>query len=609
MLKPLIPKLFADAIPAPPIRSVVEWAERYVKLPGSARSESYDASITPWTREPVEWSDDGITRILDFCKPVQAGGSAAGEVALCRWLATSASGDVQYNWEDDDKAGDRWNKRIERILKACAPLMERAPTERHKWTKGLVMFPHCNLTVQGAFTSSNLDSDSIRLQINEELHNWQPGHLQKAFNRTTAFWNSVIFNISNASTKGDQFHQSWDTGTRQLWEVPCPGCGQFHVMRTRWEDSKPELGGLRYDSEKARNEHGGYNYARLMSTIRYQFPCGHTIPDDVVIRRALSLGGRYSAPTNPDAPLSHRSMTLDAVAVDYIPWITLIEEKHKALRAMKYGDPEPFRRYVTERECRFWDPEERPVVGKVVVNDALKKDRDGLRANPAFFARIFALDYQQGSLIKGEFQHWWLVIRDFLSTGDSLLVFEGKVETDNNVIEILDRHGCVRRHGAADSGHDAEHVYRFCLRHGINAIKGGQQPFYSHGTDRSGNQIKRIWSDERKDFLHHRLNAPPSQPDRADEPRFWLYSKHGIRERLHWLRTGGALKWEVPGDVSEDYKKHMEAEELVTKTLPSTGERVTDWVQRAERNDLFVCECYCALQAEMAGIIGMEAGK
>jgi len=599
-----VARLFAEAIPKSPLKSVVSFAEEFVRLPGSARSEKFDISITPWNREPIECSDDRVTRIIDYCKPVQAGGSAAGEVALCRWLSTASSGDIQYNWEDDEKAAERWSKRIERILKACPTVMARKPPEKNKWTKCLVMFPHCNLIVQGAFTSSNLDSDAIRFQLNEELHNWKPGHLQKAFNRTTAFWNSVIFNISNASNQGDQFHQSWLAGTQEHWEVRCPGCGKMHAMRTRWEDEHPELGGLRYDSKAAKTPDGRYDYNKLAPTVRFQMPCGFTFRDDLHERRALSMTGKYSEPRNPGAPRSHRSFTLEAVSVDYIPFIKLIEEKHQALHALKYGDPEPWMRYLKERECKFWDPKERPIVGKVTLNTSLKKDREGLLKHPDFYARFFALDYQQGSLGKGEFNHWWLLIRDTLNIGDSLLVFEGKVETDDNVIEILDRHQCIRRHGVADSGHDAEHVYRFCLKYGINAIKGGGEAFYSHGKDKAGNPIKRIWSDESKDFLHVRLNAPPSQERDADEPRFCLYSKHGIRERLAWLRSSPTVKWEVPGDVSPDYRKHMEAEDREEKIIPSTGERTTVWVQHADRNDLFVDECYIALQMEQAGIIG-----
>jgi hypothetical protein len=613
----------AEVIPEDPIGSPVEWGRKHVRLIGSAKAEAYNPEITPWTKQPIEWCDDGITRIVTYVKPIQAGGSGAGEIILCRWVSTKHSGDIQYNWEDDIKADERWEKRIEKILRACEPVMKRWPKEREKAKKGLVIFPHCNLTVQGVFTDSNLDSDSIRFQINEEIHNWEPGRLKKAYGRTTAFWDSVIFNISNASEKGDQLHLALINGTHQHWEVKCPGCGFYHVMRTRWDDKRPDLGGLRYDSDGCKRPDGTYNYNKMESTIRFQMPCGYPVRDteDMAERRQLADSGRYGEPTNDGAHISHRSATLEAVSVYYIPFIKLIQEKHEALRAMYSGDPEPWKRYLQERECQFWDPEERPLAGKVVINTAIKKDREGLRKNPLFYSRLFALDRQQGTLAKGELPHWWLVIRDVLTNGDSLLVFEGKVETDENVIEILDRHECLRFSGVADSGDDTTHVYQFCLKYGIHAIKGGKEAFYAH-PDKS----KKIYSVERP--LHAMLNAPSKYeytwqevPEYSsdgtaipvaklapvkEEPMFWLYSKAGIRDRLSWLRAGGFVKWEVPGDVSNDYKKHMEAEEL-EKQVDATGHITMVWRQYSERNDLFVCECYIAKLMEIAGLIGIGA--
>lgn len=586
----------------------IQFAEAFVRLPGSAMSERFDPSVTPWTVGPIERAAETSTRVLTFVKPVQSGGSVAGEVTLCRWIARGCLGDIQYNWENDEKAGDRWTKRIERILHACEPVMSRAPTDRFKWMKSLVAFPHCNLTVQGVWSEDNLSSDSIRFQINEEVHDWEPGRLEMAYDRVTTFWNSVVFNISNASKHGDQLHQAFQNGSQQHWEVRCPGCGKMHRMRTRWEDREPYLGGLRYTSVGSKREDGSYDYVKLAGTIRYQMPCGYIVHDLPTERRPLSLSGRYGEPENTGSQPGHVSMTLDAVSVDYIPWITLIQEKHQALRALRYGDPEPFRRYKTRRECMFWDPEDRPIVGVVTVNKELKKSRDGLKDRAA---RLFALDRQRGVLEVGETPHWWLVIRDVMQSGDSQLVWEGKLLTNEDAVSILLEHGCVMSHGCADSGWDSTHVYRFCYEHGIGAVKGEEQGLFSHG-EVGG---KKIFSVETP--LHTILNAPPKysyirtrdglKPD-PREPLFWRYSKYGIRDRLAYIRSNkSSVKWEVPADVSDDYRAHMESEEQRETRNSRTGEVVSVWVQLKKRNDLFVCECYVAMLMEMGGFIGLNA--
>ena len=57
-------------------------------------------------------------------------------------------------------------------------------------------------------------------------------------------------------------------------------------------------------------------------------------------------------------------------------------------------------------------------------------------------------------------------------------------------------------------------------------------------------------------------------------------------------------------DVGEDFRRHMAAEERVMKANPD-GAQVPVWkCPPKRRNDLFVCMCYQAMVAHMAGLIG-----
>lgn len=587
-----IPKAIPDPVP---------WSEENVRLPNSARSERFDISVAPWLREPLSRIADPGTRIVTFVKPVQCGGSTVGEAAM-NYRLKWGRGILQFNWQDDKRAQHRWDSRLEKTLRACPPIAAMIDAlPRHKFNKCSADFPTCFLQVQGAFNANNLDSDTVGFQINEEIHNWPPGHLAKARNRQTAVWNAFALDISNAGKQGDQLHQAFEAGTQQPWEVRCPGCNRFHVMRTRWDHRRPELGGLVYDSDGCKDD-DRYNYAKLAPTIRYQMPCGHVIPNDTTARRKLSLSGRYGEPLNPGA-VNHRSYTLDAVACDFISWLTLIQEKHAALRARKYGDPEPWRRYVTERECTFYNPDDVPIVGKITLSTR-PKDREGL---PNRVVRFAAIDRQQGLASEREIPHWWVVVRDVDAAGNSLLVHEGKHHDDDELVGILKRLEVQPQHVVVDSGDDTTNVYLFCMKHGYSAIKGDGAANFTHPDG-----ARKIFSVDRP--LHLMLGAYPPKYDYVGngvpdirEPLFWLYSKHGIAERLHYLRAGGAVKHEVPSDVSEDYLAHQEAEELQDYVIPKTGERVKVFVQIKTRNDLLVCERYIAMLMDMAGLIGAEA--
>jgi hypothetical protein len=190
-------------------------------------------------------------------------------------------------------------------------------------------------------------------------------------------------------------------------------------------------------------------------------------------------------------------------------------------------------------------------------------------------------------------------------------VWEGRLETDEQVVSVLDEHKCEHHMGCADSGHDADHVYSFCMRYGINAVKGGGHAWYSHDGG-----ARRSYSPERP--LHSMLNMPSKHqyveelgqdkvpvmvPDDR-EPLFWLYSKGAIRERHFWLSNAEDVSYDIPSDVSDDFKNHCDAEVREIAQLPATGEDVVRWRQVKRRNDLWVCMLYCDMILDMSGVLG-----
>lgn len=612
-LPPSAPLIYRGAPPSQP-GDILAWAEANVRLIGSVRSERYDRNITPWTIEPIQRIADDATKIITLVKPVQSGGSRVGLIGLC-WFAKFGHGHIQYNWEKDEKAEAKWENETLPTLEACGAL--EWSQERFAAVKCYAKFLRSFIRAQGVFLPENLDSDSIPYQVNEEIHSWKPGHLAKARGRQTAVWFPKAIDISNAGIEGDQLHQAFEAGTMQEWQVKCPGCGQFHTMRTRWEDKKPELGGLRYDSDGCKLPSGRFDYNKLERTIRYQMPCGYPVRDNPTERRALSLSGRYSEPLNEGAHLSHRSYTYDAVSVDFIPWLQLIQEKHQALRALKAGDEIPFQKYVQERECRFYSHEHRPFQGQIIVNTTIKKNRTGLSNR---IVRAWAADKQKGFKHLGELGHYWLVIRDFLENCDSQLVFDGQVATDLDLLGVLDDHTCKRRCGVIDATWDTKHVLEFCYRNGINATIGSsKQEWFTHP-----DKIKRFYSSPKP--IHAELNVPPKchyvvtqegwQPD-INEPMLWHYNKAGLLSNLMFLRDHRArvlaenkdaepwqyIIWDVPSDASEEYHMQLDSWERKSFNRGRSKEHIEEWQQTRRADHLLMCEGYIATMMDMAVLI------
>jgi hypothetical protein len=584
---------FRSGIPPDRIKSVVEWAEKNVRLIGSARSEQFVSEISPWTREPIECAGNGCRKVT-LIKPIQTGGSVVGEIALLFWLSTWPSVDVCYYWPNDLAADARWSKRFQKILLACAPLMARTSDNRFDWSKGQDIFPSQNLIMQGVRTDRSVASDSFRGICCEELHDveggWIPGRLEQVYGRQGAHWSAVCFNVSNAGFVNSDLHKAFLAGTQQHWEVKCPGCGQYHVMRCQWKADEPHLGGLHYDATDCRLGNFVYDYNKLAPTIRYIMPCGYQMRDEIVPRRALSESGRYSEP-RPGSLLTERSYTYEMVSCDWIPWIEIIKRKHAALKAMATGDYQPYFDYLREVECHFVDiGRDRPAPERVhIITSEKKKNREGL---PNRVFRVAGIDRQKGKTSQGDVPHFWLFVQDWDANANSQVVWEGRCDTEGELVATLRDLQVTALSVVADSSWDSVYMYDLCLRHGWNCIKVDEKNEW-----RWEDGVTRFYSEPRPLIMI--ANRPPSQADPALEPMFWQLGKYSAMERLVYLRQAKSVKYEIPSDVSDDFIQQFDSWSLEVEHKKD-GQLVNKWKQLRDDDHLYQCAAYVLSLIDLA---------
>jgi hypothetical protein len=638
----------------PRLPPIIQWAEEEVKVFG-VKGERFIAANTPWTRYPIELCDQiGSVNSITFVKPVQSGGSVVGEIAACRWVVIGFGG-IQWNWDTDDFALHRWDTRIEKILKACRPVADRWPRQADKAKKCLVVFPNVSLHVQGVFNPHSLDSDSIPFQINEEIHKWKPGHLDKAYRRGTACAFPIRLNISNAGDEKDQLHEKFESGTKQYWEVKCPGCSNshhesnavYHIMRTQYDDRRPDLGGLRYDSEKCRRGDGTFNYNLLAPTLHYQMPCGYRVQYDPAERRRLSDSGRYSAPHNEGATPGDISLTYDAVTCHNIEWLDLVKEKHAALRSLKAGDIEPFRKFMQERECRFFSSEYQPFQGKILISSGVQKKREGMKNR---VGRLWKADWQKGYAHKSELEHFWLVIKDVDEFCNDLLVYEDRIDSENELIAILEEYDALENGaGVIDCSFNTKHLLQFVYqtvasyaekgkRCGINAIMSNEshRGLFLHREDK----VRRFYDEGQaicgKLSVVSIFDAVDTEQGLAPDPREPIVinvNKGGMIANHFFIREhkqrvidaeneaakkekrdprvpnpGEYIECVIPGDVSEDFKEHYEAWIRVGKEAKKRPDEVTSGVERFQQirgaDHMLICCAGIDMLKDWSGLLG-----
>ncbi|MDE2102235.1 MAG: phage terminase large subunit family protein [Patescibacteria group bacterium] len=604
---------FRDSIPKDRPDDVVAWAESSgIRVDG----KSFDSKISPQIIPVLRAMANPRVRGGTLVKPVQSGGSTVGEILICFWAAFF-HGQIQCNWPDQGAAEHRWKTRIVKLLLSVHDLIWAGG--RYDETICQANFVNSMIIAQGVQAKGALDSDTIPFQVNEEVHLWEKGLLEKARRRQTRVWDKKFLDISNAGIEGDQLHRAYEAGSMEVWENFCPGCGKWHVMRFRWDPKKPELGGLRFDTDAGRLPNGKYNFNKIIPTIRYQMPCGFIVRNNPAERRALI--GRYRA-TNDGAIEELRSWTYEAVSVIEIDWLDLVREWLTAIRAKKSGDIEPLKKFVQERECHFWNPETSvPFHGQILVNNSLLKSREGMKYK---IARFWAFDRQKGYKARGETPHFWLVIRDMDENANSLLVWEGMLQTEADVLAKLKEYDCKLMSGCGDATWDRDNMLAFAHRSEFNAVTGSNQREYFSVKQADGSTVKRVWS--KPEPLWRMMNMPApkynyhndfnqlikvveSVPDNR-EPRHWSYHKLGILKLLFFLRSHrqiageNGIKWEVPGDVSEDYHHQLESWDVVVERQGKTNQVVEQFRQIALADHMLMCEAYIAMLMAMSGVLG-----
>lgn len=619
------------------LEPAIPWADAHYRVV-SHEHEFFQSAESPWLHEPLELSDDDTVESETLVKPIQTSGTCFGEIVIMRRIL-SGGGRIGYYWPTNDKAKDRWDNFTEKRFKACKPIRALLPTI---YADRMIQFPNVTFGMAGVFTSGNLDSNTDELIVAEEVHQWEAGMLVKAEGRQTRVTFPKFYAISNGSLAGDQLHQKFNNGTQQHYEVKCAGCGGYHIMRTRWEDTHPELGGLRYDSDGCKRADGTFDYNKLIPTLRYQFPCGHVMPDDPRERRAAAKGGRYSAPFNTGALLKHRSHTYQAVCCHNIRWLDLVMEKHQALRMLKAGDDSDWRRYLQEREALFYDAEEhRPVQSTIEVDRSVRKDRSGM---PNRAGRIAIADWQKGYKSKGELTHWWLLILDFDERCNRQVVFEGKVGSDTELLNEIDAHEVQRSATYIDCSYETENhnLMNFAYKEGLNAVNGieSRTKSWRHrvGLDAMRKPVFqwRYYSPEvaigtaLHTSLKYRMGYSNKGGERVAvydprEPVMLYYHKQSLIEHHFFLRNMKAnvlannpnatpdeyLDLIIPGDVSPEFRKHMESWEERPAKNRITNDPTDRYRKVSEKapDHLLMCLAYADMILDWQGLIGDQLAR
>jgi len=286
--------------------------------------------------------------------------------------------------------------------------------------------------------------------------------------------------------------------------------------------------------------------------------------------------------TSPDGMAGHVARTYPAYAVWWISWADMVMEWIIANDEKSSGNHERLRQFVMKRKAEVWRLQDTtPEVHLMAADYTMAEYADG---NPwdGESMRFMTVDKQR--------DHFWHVIRAWTADGGSRLLSEGKLFTWPQVKQTQERMKVMSGLVFVDAQHMTQEVYEHCASNGWTAIHGSGERAFMKRT-RSGKTIYRPYTDVR-------TASPPGCS-------YIMISVDTMKDKLAILRGGFAAPWELPKDVTSEYRAQMNSEikkQIVTNRI--TGATAFRWCQIQHRgNHLWDCETYQTAAAMMMGLL------
>ena len=560
-----------------PAETVVEWAERSLWLDTTATAFAgpYSTALTPYVREILNNFADGNVGKVVCCFGAQTAKTQTFMAGLA-WILANEPSPAMWVMPNKELAESFSDTRLRPMLESCGELSSmRAKKRRPKKTE--FEYDGSILTLVGSNSPANLSSRPVRCLMLDEVDKYpmktgkEAAALELAQERTMSFPESKIFESSTPTTAAGQIWNEFLNGDQRRYFVPCQKCGKSIILtlnpeRTAFEKLLGCEAKLSW-SEDARRQDGSWDYDRVAATAHYKCPhCGGEIRNE---SKTQMLGAGEWRPTNPYADKSVRSYHLPTF---YAPWRELAVEFLKAKSAVC-----GVRNFVNSK-CAEPDTGQYDGGGmrrrERIILDPSKLSRPNERAT------IMTVDVQK--------DHFWYVVREWYTGGDSLLVKWGKCQTFDDLREISE--SLKADVVGVDDGYEASKVAQECARfpHWI-CCRGDDRENWPF-TTKTGKRIERPFSVRQFDPMLGTANAGRQF---VVELRWSNPTVKDILARLRQSDTA-PVKWSIPHEYATDeYFRHLNGEWKKRVVNMKMGRASMAWVLRSSSwpNHLLDCEC------------------
>jgi hypothetical protein len=566
----------------------------------------FDINNSPWIKEPLDKiSEDIVKRVL------VSGGAQLAKTLLGLIFVISCikrrPGLTTWNGQTDDAIKKICEDKAWPLFRRSKMINELLPRDANKRRIKSIVFPHMSLRFQSA-SENNAHGDTVKNQVNDERHLWLPGMIHKFKSRVGSMPDHKILDLSTGSVKlaeqfledgtllelGDDFFNDFHAGSRSIWSVHCPKCGdqQPLVMTHRDANNRilrnkkgdPQYGFVWEDNSTTRPG-GRWNYAEVARTVRWHcVHCGHEIPDsydNILALNSLENGAGYVV-TNTLHDPEIWSYRYPAWVSPIVGWGTIVKEWLRAQEAARAGDYLAVKTVIQNRFAEAWD--ESVTLGedsKPTGDYDLDKWNDEEDPRFAGGCRIFmTVDRQK----KGG-THFWILIRAWNDAGESRLIDYLKVFSWDEVAAKQAEYNIQGHRVLVDSGDETAEVYGQCVLHGWTALKGEDAEHFKHPNPRNPKEpILRYYSQPTKGDPVLGKSARKLDPavrkamSKRRYAKLYRWARGPVQDILAAFISGESHYWGRAKIEPQHYADHLDSE-VKKHVRDKRGRDRAMWVQ------------------------------
>lgn len=542
--------------------SVSEWADRYRRLSTKASSEpgEWRTARTPYARE--------IMDALSHHSPVQkivvmaAAQILKTEVAL-NWIGYTMhhSPAPMLAVVPTLEVRKRWVKQRLNPMLTDTPALEAIFNARSSRdaanSEEMKDFPGGILVIGGANSAASLASMPIANAICDELDRfpWEVGQegdpLGLVEERQKTFPRRKLLLLSSPTVKGSsRIDQEYEQTDRRRYHVPCPDCGELHILEWRH---------LRWNEALTR--------AWMVCPA-----CGVEINEHH--KPAMLAHGRWIAAHPERSPRGyHINGLYSAIGLGH-SWVELARRWLKA-----QGDVTRLKQFINTVLAEPWEEK-----GLQIESTGLFSRLETYPEAPPILARTAGVDVQKDRLEItidgwGAGEECW-TLDHIILPGDTA---QPEVWADLAVVIDEARLDAM----AVDAGYNTSFVYEFAkTRRWCFAVKG-MPGAYRPIVEDAKLRAQRLRRQRKKGIAVHLLGD--------DQAKALIYS------RLQLSEPGpGYVHFPKAPAFDDEYFAQLTAEKLIQRVR--NGRPYTEWVQTRPRNEALDCKKISLAALRLANI-------